>query len=320
MTRLLFAVLCVVALSFFLPGYAIAIIEGSTTGYNTFIGNGAGAVNTSDNSANTFIGYRAGVRNTLGYENTFVGSYSGIYNTGWGNSFFGFSSGFYTDSGNLNTFIGYDSGISNTTGELNTFVGAVTGYNVRTGYGNVFLGFRAGDGVDEDTSNRLYIDNCYVNSGAPEYACIFPLIYGEFDNRVVKISGQVIVTSSTSASDVRQKKEIEPLTSALDKVMKLKGVSYKWKTDENPGSGFGKGRQIGLIAQDVERVLPELVYTDAKGYKSLAYDKLVPVLVEALKEQESEIKEQKTEIKELKEKLSRLDRLEAKINRLEAKR
>ncbi len=51
----------------------------------------------------------------------------------------------------------------------------------------------------------------------------------------------------------------------------------------NPGRGFTKEREICLIAQDVERVLPELVRTDSHGYKAFAYDKMVPMLIEAVK-------------------------------------
>jgi len=65
---------------------------------------------------------------------------------------------------------------------------------------------------------------------------------------------------------------------------------------------LGKGRDIGLIAQDVEAIIPELVYTDSKGYKSLSYDKIVPVLVEAIKEQQKISDEQHTTIKSLRAK------------------
>jgi hypothetical protein len=139
-----------------------------------------------------------------------------------------------------------------------------------------------------------------------------PLIYGEFDNRTVKINGTLTMAAVLTPSDIRFKKQIEPLKSSLDRVTRLKGVSYVWKTDENPGRGFSAGRIFGLIAQDVEAVIPELVYTDSKGYKSLAYDRLVPVLVEAIKEQQGVINK-------LTEKLERLDRLETELRLLRSK-
>ncbi len=80
----------------------------------------------------------------------------------------------------------------------------------------------------------------------------------------------------------------------------MQGVRFDWKKDEFKDKNFDSGRQIGLIAQDVEKVLPEIVKTDTEGYKSVAYDKLTAILVEALKEQQNEINELKAEINNLK--------------------
>ena len=82
-------------------------------------------------------------------------------------------------------------------------------------------------------------------------------------------------------SDIRLKKDIKPLTSALSTLGKLQGKSYRWKDNNEP--------DIGLIAQELEKVIPELVKTDNKGYKSIVYQKLTAVLIEAVKEQQQEI-------------------------------
>ena len=185
-----------------------------------------------------------------------------------------------------NTFIGSSAGYSNNSGNYNTYIGSGAGSS-SSGSRNVFLGYYAGHNAD--VSNRLYIDNCYAED--PQGYCA-PLIYGEFDNRIVQVNGTLIMTAVFSPSDERQKKNIVPLKASLDKVMHLQGVSYEWRTEEYSGRGFGKGKEIGLIAQNVEAVIPELVISDSKGYKALAYDKLIPVLVEAIKEQEAVIREQ----------------------------
>jgi hypothetical protein len=83
--------------------------------------------------------------------------------------------------------------------------------------------------------------------------------------------------SNVSPSDQRLKQNIQPLENALAKVEQLRGVSFEWKAQDT-------GTQIGMIAQEVETVLPELVSTDSDGYKSLAYDKMTAVLLEAVKE------------------------------------
>lgn len=105
-------------------------------------------------------------------------------------------------------------------------------------------------------------------------------------------------------------------------ISRLQGVHYNWKgTEKKYAKGFGGDRQIGLIAQDVEAVFPELVYTDSKGYKAVAYDKLVPVLIEAVKEQNAHMKEKDARIENLEnqnEKLAKiLDELSIRIADLE---
>ena len=94
----------------------------------------------------------------------------------------------------------------------------------------------------------------------------------------------------TETSDERLKKNIQPLASSLAKLAQLRGVSFKWKDEP-------QDNQIGLVAQEVEKILPEIVSTDSEGYKSIAYGKLTAVLLEAIKEQQQQIEELKGMIK-----------------------
>ncbi len=105
-----------------------------------------------------------------------------------------------------------------------------------------------------------------------------------------------------SASDARFKTDIEKILDPLEKLDKLNGIYFNWKRDEYPEMEFSDQRQIGILAQDVEKVLPEIVGEDEKGYKAVAYDKLTVVLLEAVKEQQKMINELKAEIEELKKK------------------
>jgi hypothetical protein len=84
-------------------------------------------------------------------------------------------------------------------------------------------------------------------------------------------------------SDARLKMDIAPLEHALDRVLALRGVSFRWR--DLP---WGPAN-IGLIAQEVEQVFPELVREDADGYRSVAYANLVAVLVESTKAQQVQI-------------------------------
>ncbi|AZQ64003.1 hypothetical protein EI427_17755 [Flammeovirga pectinis] len=100
--------------------------------------------------------------------------------------------------------------------------------------------------------------------------------------------GELILNTSTDfsaiSSDRRYKSSITPLQNSLEKVMLLKGVSYFYRADKFPKKSFDTDLQIGLIAQEVEEVLPELVKTDKDGYKAVHYAQTVAVLIEAIKE------------------------------------
>ncbi len=118
----------------------------------------------------------------------------------------------------------------------------------------------------------------------------------------VIINGSGVYSGTWSQnSDERFKKNIEPVTNTVEKLLKLNGVSYEYNKEEFPNKNFADGKQIGLIAQNVEEVFPELVQTDSEGYKSVAYQNLVPILIEAIKEQQKSIDELKREITELKQ-------------------
>jgi|LWDU01.1.fsa_nt_gi hypothetical protein len=97
-------------------------------------------------------------------------------------------------------------------------------------------------------------------------------------------------TLNTFASDYRLKKNIEPIESALDKVLGITGVNFEWKSKEEGNDHFagGTGKRIGLIAQDVEKVLPEVVFKEGEYY-GLNYSPLVSLLIEAVKERQKQI-------------------------------
>ncbi len=88
-----------------------------------------------------------------------------------------------------------------------------------------------------------------------------------------------------NSSDVRLKENIHTIENALDKVTKLRGVHYEWIDKKSRG----EGQRIGLIAQEIEKVIPEVVSQNDEGMKSVAYSPLVGVLIEAIKELKAEI-------------------------------
>jgi hypothetical protein len=89
------------------------------------------------------------------------------------------------------------------------------------------------------------------------------------------------------------------IKNSLNKVLSLQEVNFDWKVKEFSELRFPSAPQIGLIAQEVEKIVPEVIITDDKGYKGISYEKLVPLLIEAIKEQQDEINSLKEQIKEI---------------------
>ena len=114
------------------------------------------------------------------------------------------------------------------------------------------------------------------------------------------VNGRVKSLGINETSDVRFKENITTLSNALDKVKSLRGVNYLWKTEEFPEKGFVEGKQLGVIAQEVEKVIPEVVITDAKGYKSVEYSKMVALLIEGMKDLSAISEKQQQMIDDLK--------------------
>lgn len=127
-----------------------------------------------------------------------------------------------------------------------------------------------------------------------------PVGIGRIPSYLLDVNGPIRVQSTVYTSDARYKTHITPLPNALDTIRNLRGVSFEWDRARFADMNFASGRQIGFVAQEVEKVLPELVTTDARGYKSVAYANVVPVLVEATKAQQAQIEAQQRELESLK--------------------
>lgn len=125
-----------------------------------------------------------------------------------------------------------------------------------------------------------------------------------FYNTETSTFNTIQVASVVQQSDLSAKKNIEAVSNGLKTVMKLNPVSYEWK---NPEQGYkdprtGKvARSIGFIAQEVEKVLPDLVMTDSVDHKMMDYTGIIPVLTKAVQELSEEVRVLKSELAGLKE-------------------
>lgn len=115
--------------------------------------------------------------------------------------------------------------------------------------------------------------------------------------------GNLTATGTCCASDERLKRNIQTLPHALNTVTCLRGVSYEWKPDESGERIFPPGQQIGVVAQEVRSVVPQAVVEQSDGYLAVDYTRLVPLLIEGMKEQQRTIELQNERIANLEKKL-----------------
>jgi hypothetical protein len=143
------------------------------------------------------------------------------------------------------------------------------------------------------STDRLFVIGNGTASGARSDALV---VYKDGDATLTGVL--------TQSSDARLKTNIKQLSSSLNKIEQLSGYSYNW-IDTTARS---KDIQIGLIAQEVEALYPELVRKDGNGYLSVNYSGLVPVLIEATKEQQATINAQKSKIQSLENRLIEVEK------------
>jgi len=92
-------------------------------------------------------------------------------------------------------------------------------------------------------------------------------------------------------SDARLKLNAENISNSLEKILLINGVTFNW--DETKQTQY-KGRDVGVIAQEIEKILPEIVHEQPSGYKGVQYEKIIPLLIECIKELKTEIDELKS--------------------------
>ena len=115
------------------------------------------------------------------------------------------------------------------------------------------------------------------------------------------VNGDITANSIAGTSDIRFKTNVRSVENALDKVKALRGVYYNWNQQAFPEKEFGAQNELGFIAQEVEKIVPEIVTKDKTKdeYRSVKYDKLVALLVEAIKEQQKQIDSLKIKVNKL---------------------
>lgn len=267
---------------------ALTLSFNTSGGYNNAVGYSALYHNTTG-LQNNGSGYVSLFSNTTGNYNSGYGAFTLYANTaGTGSNATGYGALYRNTTGAYNSAEGYFALGYNTTGGSNIAVGPYAGYNLTTGSNNIDIGSRgvaAETGVirlgTQGTQRAAYmagVSGVNVTGGATV---------------VVNSSGQLGVMSSSR----RYKEDIRSMGDASDRLLKLRPVTFRYmKADENGQ----KPEQYGLIAEEVAKVMPELVVYNEKGQpETVAYQTLAPLLLNELQREHRQVASLQAEVAEL---------------------
>lgn len=284
--------------------------SGNTTGSNnTAMGDRALSSNNAD--SNTAIGNLAMQNNVSGQQNTVVGDNAGIDLTGNSNTAVGFqalkNAGTISPSGDENTAIGKQAGAEITSGRQNAIVGNNAGLFMN-GFGSVAVGYSAGNSFPHTGSQNTYLGYQAGNSHGTGNNST--MIGNDAQASTASVSNEITlgnssvstlrcqVTSITALSDARDKKDVEDANIGLDFINDLRPVKFVWDTRDGAKKDI---KEVGFIAQELDEVQQkhgvedhlQLVLKNNPDKLEASQGKLIPILVQAIKDLKKEIDELK---------------------------
>jgi trimeric autotransporter adhesin len=225
--------------------------------------------------------------NSTGSSNTAVGASALNNSTGGANTANGALALFNNTSGNLNTAFGAAALYNNTSGSNNTVIGEEAGYNQTTASGNIVLGQGAGGGIVGannviciGTAGNDVSDSCYIGN-------IFGATSSGGTAVFVNSNGRL----GTMTSSRRFKEEIQPMDCASEALFSLRPVAFRYKKEIDPTGT----PQLGLVAEEVEKVNLNLVVRDKEGKPySVRYDQVNAMLLNEFLKQHKTVQELKS--------------------------
>src|SRR5262245_30525984 len=274
----------------------------TATGLGALDSNTIGSNNTADGFValfhnttcviNTALGFGTLFANTTGFENAATGLEALFANTtGFHNTADGFAALSRNTTGNHNTADGDEALGNNTIGNFNTTNGAHSLENNTTGSGNTALGFGAGDNVISAV-NVICIGSGVVGANVSN-SCYIGSVFGQ----TAPGGAAVFINSNgklgTSTSSQRFKEEIKPMERMSEELFALKPVTFRYKKEIDPAGTH----QFGLVAEEVEKVNPDLVVHDREGKPyTVRYDAVNAMLLNEFLKEHRTVRDLKQEI------------------------
>jgi len=292
----------------------------NTTGGISALGTQAGYSNTTG-TANIAIGGQALFTNSTSSYNLAIGGGALYNNTGGSNVGLGHQALAYNTTASNNTAVGYQAGYNNTTGAVNTFIGRLAAYACTTGSYNTCLGDETGNGSVNLTTgtNNVYIGYGTSGSGSSN---TYEIVIGGQGSITGKGSGTGFIAPGSTAttggggvyqgnnssswsttSDQRLKKNIVDNTVGLDAInqVRIRNFEYRLPNEVDPAlkptdAVNITGTQLGVIAQELQQVLPDCVKQESTGVLSVDTSNITWHLINAVKELTAEVNSLKQKV------------------------
>jgi hypothetical protein len=271
----------------------------NTSGFNNTAGGTLALFSNTEGDSNTAYGLATLFANTTGAQNTAVGLSALTHNTeGGGNTAVGLIALSNNTTGSANTAVGSNA-LGNNDGNQNTAVGAFALGNNVNASNNIALGSSAGTGITTadnviciGTAGQNVANSCYIGQ-------IFGVTSSGGTGVFINADGKL----GTATSSLRFKEQITPMDSTSEVLFALKPVTFRYKKEIDP-AGLS---QFGLVAEEVEKVNPDLVVRDKDGKPySVRYDQVNAMLLNEFLKEHRTLQEQGATIAELKNAITSL--------------
>ena len=271
-------------------------LASNTVGFNNTAEGTFALFNNTTGAENTANGVNTLLHNTTGDGNTAIGGDALVTNiTGSVNTAMGIDVLRSNVDGNFNTGVGINALFNSTTGNGNTAVGALALQNNTTGTTNTALGLNAGFNIT--TADSVIVIGNNVGGQNVDHSCFIGEIFGQTSSGGTAVFIDSNGRLGTATSSRRFKEGIEPMKQASEALFALKPVAFRYKKQIDPG-GI---QQFGLIAEDVEKVNPDLVARDADGKPyTVRYEQVNVMLLNEFLKEHRKNEEQESTIAELK--------------------
>ncbi|MGF1556317.1 tail fiber domain-containing protein [Paucihalobacter sp.] len=304
---------------------ALSMEKNTSGNYNSAIGYSA-LYNNANGNNNTALGFGVLLNNISGSNNTAVGQRALRSNNASNMTAVGVESLYSNTTGNRNTAMGYQTLRTNTTGFRNTAYGEWALFSNTVGNSNTASGIAALYNNTSGTYNTAHGYNALsqlttgTNNLGLGFSAQVPNAAGSNQVRIgnTSISYAGVQVGWTITSDQRWKDHIRKLPYGLDLLMQLKPVDYIRKNNEH------QTREIGFIAQDLKVLLEAVGYQDQglltaddDGFMSVRYNDFIPLIVNAVQEQQETIETLKAENTQLKDMILQLQNIEQRLSTLE---